>query len=337
MLPNNFKIEKCPITLADGYNTYSNKGLRQLFDGKKVAHILPYYIDGAKKEQRKLLNENRIRISISGVQEKFSFRQIKNKLTLSESNGTHILKPIPTELDNVHFVPANEHLTMQIAHQIYKLPTAKNGLIFFTDLEPAYITRRFDVRPDGTRCLKEDFASLLEKSAEDGDKNFKYNASYYDIALAIDKYLPTNITSKEALFQLVVFNYLFSNGDAHLKNFSVIDYLQDGFYQLAPAYDLLCTRLHIDDSDFALSDGLYPKDYEHPSFAHFGFYAYQDFFDFGLKMGLVPKRIERFMNNFLSHEDEVKAIVARSFLSEEMQVLYLKYYTDKLLRLNARI
>jgi len=47
----------------------------------------------------------------------------------------------------------------------------------------------------------------------------------------------------------LIFNYLISNGDAHLKNFSVIDYEQNGIYQLAPAYDLLCTKLHIDDGD----------------------------------------------------------------------------------------
>ena len=64
--------------------------------------------------------------------------------------------------------PANEHLTMQIAAQVFKLPAAKNALIFFNDGMPAYITKRFDVKEDGSRCLKEDFASLAKLTAKSG-------------------------------------------------------------------------------------------------------------------------------------------------------------------------
>ncbi len=331
------QINNCPCTLDAGHATYSNKGLRQLFNGKTVSHTLKYYVADAKKEQRKLLNQNRTRISISGVQEKFSFTLSKRELILAEQAGTYIIKPIPTDLNNVHYVPANEHLTMQIAAQVYKLNVAKNAMIFFADNEPAYITKRFDVLANGHRCLKEDFTSLLQKSSESGNKNYKYEGSYLDIANTIDTYLPTSIVSKENLFQLVVFNYLFSNGDAHLKNFSVIDYLQDGFYQLAPAYDLLCTRLHIADSDFALEDALYNGDYLHPSFSHYGFHAYQDFYDFGLKMNLHPIRIQHFLNNFTSKTTAVKDLVARSFLSKELKALYIKLYEDKLKRLYLKM
>jgi serine/threonine-protein kinase HipA len=40
------------------------------------------------------------------------------------------LKPIPRDLKKVDQVPANEHLTMQIAKQVYGLNTAENALIF---------------------------------------------------------------------------------------------------------------------------------------------------------------------------------------------------------------
>jgi serine/threonine-protein kinase HipA len=330
-------INKCPATLKEGYTTYSPAALRHMFKGKKVSHILPYIIADAKREQRKLFTTNRASISISGVQEKVSLRLEKNILRLTASGGEYILKPIPTDLENLDAVPANEHLTMQLAAQIYKLDVAKNALIFFADGEPAYITRRFDVMPDGRRCLKEDFASVLNKTSESGNKNFKYQSSYAEIAGAIDLYLPAAMIGKERLFQLALFNYLFSNGDAHLKNFSVIDYLQDGFYQLAPAYDLLCTRLHINDGDFALEDRLYAKDYEHPSFAHYGFHAYDDFYDFGIKIGLVPKRIKTFMSVFLSKEKETALLVRQSFLPIELQNLYLAFYQDKLLRLQKSL
>jgi len=59
------------------------------------------------------------------------------------------------------------------------------------------------------------------------------------------------------LLKILVFNYLFSNGDAHFKNFSLLE-TPMGDYRLSPAYDLLNSRIHIDDKDFALDDGLLP-------------------------------------------------------------------------------
>ncbi|MEZ5045640.1 MAG: HipA domain-containing protein [Chitinophagaceae bacterium] len=331
-------IHVCPSTLQEGFTTYSPKALRQLFNGKKVSHRLKYMVRDAQKEQRTLLTENRTRISISGVQEKFSMRLEKKELVLTDKMGEYILKPTPTDLDFVHDVPANEHLTMQIATQVFKLDVAKNAIIFFADDDPAYITKRFDVMPDGNRCLKEDFASLLQKTSElQGNKHFKYESSYFEMGKAIDKFLPSSIVAKEKLFQLCVFNYLIGNGDAHLKNFSVIDYHQDGLYQLAPAYDLLCTRLHIEDGDFALEDRLYENDYKHESYAHYGFHAYDDFYDFGIMMGLIPKRITNFLHNFLTKEKEVESFVARSFLSDELKPVYLKHYYDKLNRLKCSL
>jgi serine/threonine-protein kinase HipA len=271
------------------------------------------------------------------VQEKASLKLDKNILQLAATGGEYILKPIPTDLENIEAVPANEHITMQLAAQVYKMDVAKNAIIFFGDGEPAYITKRFDVMPDGNRCLKEDFASLLNKTSETGSKNYKYEGSYVVMATAIDQYLPVAAIAKEKLFQLAVFNYLFSNGDAHLKNFSVIDYYQDGLYQLAPAYDLLCTRLHINDGDFGLDGRLYEDDYKHPSFSYYGYHAYDDFYDFGIKIGLVPKRIQSFMTNFLSKKEQVEQLVSQSFLSAEMQELYLKFYNDKLQRLGKSL
>jgi serine/threonine-protein kinase HipA len=45
--------------------------------------------------------------------------------------------------------PANEHLTMQIAAQVYQIQTAENGMVFFRNDEPAYLTKRFDIGEGG--------------------------------------------------------------------------------------------------------------------------------------------------------------------------------------------
>ncbi len=169
------------------------------------------------------------------------------------------------DLQNVDQVPANEHLTMQIAKQVYGINTAENAMIFFQDGTPAYITRRFDVKDHvaglaGKRGT-EDFATLAGKTKDNAGPDFKYDYSYEEIGLLIRRYVPAWRVEIEKLFSLVVFNYLFSNGDAHLKNFSLLE-SSKGDYLLSPAYDLLNTRLHIDDTDFALQKGLFLDNYK---------------------------------------------------------------------------
>jgi serine/threonine-protein kinase HipA len=198
-------------------------------------------------------------MSISGVQEKFSMIQLKNKVRLTKEGeqGTHILKPIPSVSKNADQMPANEHLTMQIAHQVFGIETAANALIFFGNGDPAYITKRFDVIEEGLKWAQEDFASLAGKSPQTHGTDYKYRGSYWDLFELMREYLPSYKVESLKLFKLVLFNYLFSNGDAHLKNFSIIE-TPLGDFKLSPAYDLLNSRIHIDDKDFALDEGLIP-------------------------------------------------------------------------------
>src|ERR1700712_1441986 len=153
------EIKYCPGTLAEGYDTYSRTALVRVFDGKKVSHILPYESPASNPETNELFEENQRRMSISGVQEKFSVLLEKNRLRLinERERGTYILKPIPNAGKKSDQMPANEHLTMQIARQVYGIETAENALIFFKNSAPAYMTRRFDVKPDGSKLAQDDF------------------------------------------------------------------------------------------------------------------------------------------------------------------------------------
>src|SRR6187402_1071696 len=114
------EIKYCPCTLQPGFTTYSPSGQQQLFGSrsKKVSHLLRFGPPGKESEQTRLYNEKRVGISISGVQEKYSLLLQKNRLTLTDRSGTHILKPVPAErLNRVNDLPANEHVSMQIARQ----------------------------------------------------------------------------------------------------------------------------------------------------------------------------------------------------------------------------
>ena len=321
------QLSVCPGTLIEGFHTYSPSCRRKLFNGRHVSHVLPFERDRMSQIS---LQENRKRISISGVQVKSSVRLEKNQLTPADHAGQYILKPVPYELVNRDDIPANEHLTMQIAGQIFGLPTPANALIFFPDGQPAYIVKRFDYKPDGSKLAVEDFASILGRTEQNAGRNFKYDGYYEDVARAMQQHVPSWRVEIEKFFRLVAFNFLFSNGDAHLKNFSLIEGPQ-GDFVLAPPYDLLCTALHVTDSELAL-DGLFDGDEETQNFRDNAFRTYHEFVLFGQRIGMIDRRIVAILNDLLSHQDAVRSLLNRSYLSDEGKLIYLSAYEDRLKR-----
>ncbi|MDR0572725.1 MAG: HipA domain-containing protein [Tannerella sp.] len=324
-------IKYCPGTLAEGFNTYNPSCLRNLFDGKKVSHVLPYEPPQQSEEVAELFMENRKRISISGAQEKLSLLPDKNTLRLTQEGeqGTYILKPIPRDLKKADQTPANEHLTMQIAKQVYGINTAGNAMIFFKDGTPAYITRRFDVKKEGGKWGKEDFASLSGKTKDNAGADFKYAYSYEEAGCLIKKYAPAWRVELEKYFSLVVFNYLFSNGDAHLKNFSLLE-SSSGDYLLSPAYDLINTRLHVDDTDFAMDKGLFADDYKSEAYKKTGHAGKTDFFELAKRMGISGSRTDKLLSCFLEKQSSVETLVKRSFLSDANKRGYYLMYVTRL-------
>ncbi len=324
------ELKYCPGTLAEGFTTYSPACLRNLFRGKKVSHVLRYEAPQQNEEVAEQFMENRKRISISGVQEKLSFLLDKNELRLTnqEEQGTYILKPIPRDLKKVDQVPANEHLTMQIAKQVYGINTAENAMIFFKNGLPAYITKRFDVNEKGGKWGKEDFASLAGKTKDNAGVDFKYENSYEEVGMLIQKFVPAWRVEIEKYFSLVVFNFLFSNGDAHLKNFSLLE-STTGDYLLSPAYDLVNTKLHVDDSDFALDQGLFADDYESTSFKKFGHPSKSDFVEFAKRIGVTESRINKVLNPYLEKQKSVETLIGHSYLIETNKRGYLLLYQTK--------
>jgi len=270
------------------------------------------------------------------MQEKLSLILDKNKLRLTDEGeqGTHILKPIPRDLKKVDQVPANEHLTMQIARQVYGIPTAGNVLIFFKNGEPAYLTKRFDVKEDGRKWGKEDFATLAGKTSENAGINFKYDFSYEALAELIVKYVPAHIVELEKLFSLIVFNYLFSNGDAHLKNFAVLE-TQSGDYILSPAYDLVNTRIHVDDANFALDGGLFKDNFESEEMKKNGRVGLDDFHEFAKRLDITVKRRDRLLEPFLTKQIDVETLIQRSFLNNQTKRAYLLHYQTRRNQLNT--
>ena len=152
------EIQVCPSLLVDGFSTYCPKASRMLFDGRKVSPWLDFNIEDELHTE--LAQRNMQNLSISGAQEKLAAVIDGGRIRLAKEGeqSTHILKPAPVDMVSLpKQIPMNEHLTMQIASQVYGIPTAANGLCFSADGQPVYITRRFDVQADGTKMAQEDF------------------------------------------------------------------------------------------------------------------------------------------------------------------------------------
>lgn len=323
------KIDRCPACLKPGFETYCTHCLKKLFVGKKVNHLL----DFTRTEFNSAKLERSDRLSISGIQIKHSLKLENTKLVLTEKDGEYILKPIPGGVfKNLDQVPYNEHLTMQIANQVYKIDTALNAIVFFADDEPAYIVKRFDRTKDGKKTLQEDFAQVAGRTEELNGKNYKYDFSYEEIAELMKKHIKPYQIEVEKYFRVIIFNYLFSNGDAHLKNFSLYRNEEYGDYLLTKFYDLLNTSIHVQgDSDLALE--LFKDNFETEAYKSGSKYTKPDFEEFAKRIGINQKRFTKIYDAMLDKTNQVKEMVYASFLRSDLKKAYYESYVSRLERL----
>ncbi len=328
----------CPANLTiQQTKGYSKKAQKDIFFGQNVNPVLDFDIDVPTQFFTKIFPKN---ISLSGFQPKYALVLDKNtlRLKLPHEQGQYILKPIPPRpsLLNLADLPANEHLTTQIASQIFGINTAKNAIVFMKNNDLAYLTKRFDYDAQGNKIAQEDFAVLAGKSREINGENFKYEGSCELLGQLLKKYVRAYQVEVEKLFSLIIFNYLFANGDAHLKNFSLQQTLF-GDYVLSPAYDLLNTALHLPNDTFvALNDGFFENDFYTPSFEALGFYAYNDFLELSKKFEISEKRFQKIMSFFSKEHSFIDTLIQNSFLQPNTKILYKNIYLDRIRAINTK-
>jgi len=270
------------------------------------------------------------RASISGVQDKVQLKRQGDKYVIVESGGDYILKPVPCNSAAVlaEDIPANEALTMDIAAGIFGICTAEHAFVTLSDGSPAYLTKRFDFR-NGEKIRQEDFCQLSNRSEETHGDNYKYDASYEELAQLMCRFCPSHVFENPKVFSLVLFNYVFANGDAHLKNFSLYESPQ-GDYILTPAYDLLNTRIHFPNEPTAtgldfFADGHFTSRYE-----ELGFYSSADFVELASCFGVDPPEAEGLIAAYSEKAAVVEEKVAFSRLSPNAKSLYLETFHDRL-------
>ncbi len=217
---------------------------------KLAKREIPPYVLGGAVEIEKVesgANQNDDEFSLAGIMMKFSMYEEDGIHYMSRSGhlGNWIVKT-PSIIHS--YVPLNEFTTMNLAGaagisipeiKLVKMKDIK-GLpdIKFGDEEYAFAIKRFDRLKKG-RIHTEDFAQILERYPK--DKYGKFN--YATLANIIKNKFPNPIDELNEFFARLVVNLMIGNGDAHLKNWSVV-YPDKIHPKLSGAYDIVFTRAY---------------------------------------------------------------------------------------------
>lgn len=270
------------------------------------------------------------RSSVSGVQDKVQLRRVRGGFEVVESGGDYILKSVPrnTSAELAADIPANEALTMDLAGRLFGIRTAEHALVEMKDGEPAYLTKRFD-RRGGEPIQQEDFCQLAGRSPETHGPNYKYDSSYEELAGLMRRYCPAWAVENPKVFSIVLFNYVFANGDAHLKNFSLFR-SEQGDYILTPAYDLLNTSVHFPNEPSATGLEFFADGHYSAAFERLGFYSSADFVELGAAFGVPEGEVREWIAGYAARREAVERLLAASRLSSEAKARYLAKFRDRL-------
>lgn len=212
------------------------------------------------------------KFSLAGVQVKFSMQHKDGRYNLSKTGelGDWIIKTPSTQHA---FVPLNEYSTMRLAAMVgIDIPEIKlvklNALddlpkINLPNEQYAYAIKRFD-RDNDLRIHMEDFAQVLVKYPND-----KYQtASYEQIGKLLYAYSGDGIADAQQFARRLLVNILLANGDAHLKNWSLL-YQDNVTPRLSPAYDIVYTQAYIDGEQAFAMNLAKNKNWYKANFNHF--------------------------------------------------------------------
>jgi serine/threonine-protein kinase HipA len=202
-------------------------------------------------------NENQF--SLAGIQMKFSMKEKDGRYNQAKGGelGEWIIKTPSTKHA---FVPLNEFTAMSLAAMVgVEIPEIKlveldklENLppINLPDEKLAFAIKRYD-RDGNRRIHAEDFAQVLVEYPHN-----KYDsANYEQIGRVIYGYSGDSLADAQQLARRLLVNILLANGDAHLKNWSLV-YPDQVTPRLSLAYDIVTTNVYIQgETKYALNLG----------------------------------------------------------------------------------
>jgi serine/threonine-protein kinase HipA len=138
---------------------------------------------------------------------------------------------------------------------------------------------------------------------------YKYNAyTYEDVGNRL------NPADQIRFVRILIFNFLTGNGDVHLKNLSLLE-STDSDMLLSPSYDLMNTKLHINDPQMAMNlfremertkQNLLTTTYD---------YKIGDFLELGKRLGIRAGIRDSIETEFHAAKASMLVLVDKSFLS----------------------
>ncbi|WP_165748660.1 HipA domain-containing protein [Cellulophaga sp. Z1A5H] len=302
----------CHKPVDEKNSQYHEACLKEFWQENEPVIQLEY----ASSDIEQLAKENVAqRLIVTGVQPKLSlgFDNAKHKdkrLTIVGAlNGRFILKP-PFAL--YPEMPQIEALSMHLA-KACGVDTVPFLLIPLKDGELAYLTRRIDRKPDGSKLAMEDACQFTERLTE-----HKYRGSYEQIAKGIKAYGYNPLIDIIRFYEQVIVSFLIGNNDMHLKNFSLIAEAP-GNYSLTPAYDMLAAQLLVDDpEELALNLNGKKKRLKRTDF------------DVAIEGSGIPKKaIQNIWKRIETGMEKWQLLVKNSFLSPEQKAAFNKLIAER--------
>lgn len=196
-------------------------------------------------------------LSLTGASGKVGLYYAQNQnawyLPQGTAPSTHIVKLSHVRLDNII---ANERLALRTA-ELCGISVPESFIMNTgtgRDQDLLFATKRYDRifspkaqtinnLPRPYRLHQEDFAQAMgiyaSQKYESG--NAGYMKSMFEI---LRKHSADPITDMTSLWDMIVFNYLIGNTDAHVKNFSLLYSSDWRSIRLAPAYDIISTVVY---------------------------------------------------------------------------------------------
>lgn len=218
------------------------------------------------------------RAALAGAQDKVSGRMIS--LPVSHAGAEWILKLDPPEFPGL---VQNEAFFLGAARES-GLDVAEAEIVHDRGGVPGLLVKRFDRVERGGELValaQEDAVQVLGRYPAD-----KYRATTEEVIQGLASRTAAPIVAARDLVRQFAFAYLSCNGDAHAKNFSI---LERGEWRVSPAYDLPSTHVY-GDTTMALSIG--GKDRED--------IGRREFLALAETCGVPPKATARLLDDLLA-------------------------------------
>ncbi|MFN0303313.1 MAG: type II toxin-antitoxin system HipA family toxin [Burkholderiales bacterium] len=209
---------------------------------QSIAELLTYR--GTADLMEDLLKRFATSSGVSGMQPKVLVRDADALPRLTHRDTTHIVKTFDPRA--YPELAANEFFCMRAAKSC-GLPVPRVQL---SANRQVLVVERFDLGPNGGYLGFEDFCVLNAMRAAG-----RYDSSYEMIARRITQYVSGDQLAQalEQFFMMVALSCAIGNGDAHLKNFGLLYSDPEASVWLAPAFDMVSTRVYMPRDSMALN------------------------------------------------------------------------------------